>query len=48
MFAEPFDVVVIVYGLTVLTVMPVAHLIYVELRRVVRRYRVRRLMRQQR
>lgn len=48
MFAEPFDVVVIVYALTVLTVMPVAHLIYVGLRRVVRRYRVRRLMRQQR
>jgi len=28
--------------------MPVAHFVYVELRRVVRRYRVRRLMRQQR
>ena len=42
------NVTSIVYGLTVLTVMPVAHLIYVELRRMVRRYRVRRLMRQQR
>ncbi len=47
MLAETFDVVVIVYGLTVLTVMPVAHFVYCELRRVVRRYRVRRLMREQ-
>ena len=48
MFAEPFDDIVIVYMGTVLCVLPVAHLIYVELRRVVRRYRVRRLMREQR
>lgn len=48
MFAEPFDVLVIAYMGTVLCVLPVAHLIYVELRRAVRKYRVRRLMRQQR
>jgi hypothetical protein len=41
-------VLVIVYMGIVLCVLPVAHLIYVELRRVVRRYRVRRLMRRQR
>lgn len=46
MFAEPFDVIVIVYVLTVITVMPVALCVYVELRRVVRRYQVRRIMRQ--